>query len=1006
MTDHRSAEATLREVLENAQGASYKRNLLTNAYEYLSPIFTKLTGRTVEEVKAMPLEEILKLIHPEDTQEIQAEVMAALQDAQNGHSRVDYRFRHLEGHYIWLRDEFKVIFGDNGEPLALVGCVSDITAGKAIEKELHESRASLEALIESTSDLIWSVDRNYALTSFNVALANHLLSAYGTHARKGLVPDDLLPSARAAVLASLYERTSKEGPFRQDLALEDGRVLELNLQPIRHGDSVVGTSVFGKDVTEGRRAELALHGSVAQVQALLRAIPDLIFLNSREGEYLDFRAYDAELLLVPPEAFLHKTVTEVLPRPLADRFMATMARALDLNEIQVMQYDLAISGTARWFEARLVPCGADQVVTISRDITERIQAVSALQKEKDKYLGLFEHMHSGFILMEVILDPAGAPVDHRLLEANAEFETQTGLKRGQEIGRTSAELSFQWPPEVAQSFYKVALGGSPIAYERFNESLQRHYDVRVFSPSPRHWGMLFHDITERKQAEQSLRASEEKFAKVFRSAPILVALSRLEDGKLIEVNDQFCLALGFTEEELLGRTTGDLGIFRPEDREPLVQVIRDKGAFRSVEFDMHAKNGQAIPCLFSAELIEVGGEALILSMLTDITRLRQAERDQHQLKAEVEQMQKMESLGRLAGGVAHDMNNVLGAILALASAHLVIQPEENSAYPAFETIRDAATRGGEMVKRLLTFARRNPIENRELDLNALLLEEVRLLERTTLAKVHLELDLAPDLLAIHGDGSALAHAFMNLCVNAVDAMGEGGTLTFRTRNLPDHRVEVVVADTGCGMTQDVVAKAMEPYFTTKGVGRGTGLGLSLVHTTVKAHDGHIGLLSEPGRGTAVTLTFPAHAAKGPGPEPRPHAESTCPDTALGVLLVDDDPLIQASTRMLLEVLGHAVTVVASGEEALELVETGLRPQVVILDMNMPGLGGKGTLPQLRLLCPTVPVILATGRTDQEALDLVAAYPSVTLMSKPFSFEELRGHLHQVGGDGSSGQGSR
>ena len=502
------------------------------------------------------------------------------------------------------------------------------------------------------------------------------------------------------------------------------------------------------------------------------------------------------------------------------------------------------------------------------------------------------------------------------------------------------------------------------------------------------------DITGHKQDLEALRASEEKFVKVFHSAPILVALSRLEDGKLLEVNDRYCHALGFAREELLGRTTVALGIVLAEDREPLVASIKAQDPMQSVEFNMHAKNGQVLPCLFSGELIAVGGETLLISMLTDITVLKQAEAERQSLKAEVEHMQKLESLGRLAGGVAHDMNNVLGAILALASAHLASLPADNPLHPALETIRAAATRGGDMVKRLLAFARQTPSEMHELNLNTLVLEQARLLERTTLAKVHLELELAPDLHPMLGDGSSLTHALMNLCVNAVDAMSEGGTLTLRTRNLGLDQIEVSVADNGSGMPQEVLDRAMEPFFTTKPVGKGTGLGLSLVYTTVNGHQGHLKIQSQLDQGTRVTMTFPAAVSREPGPGQATAGSAEAAGRALRVLLVDDDELVQGAIQMLLEILGHTVTASLTGEAALVLLEQGLQPDVVILDMNMPGLGGKGTIPGLRRLCPRVPVILATGRADQEALDLVAEYPHLTLMSKPFSFEELRGHLQR------------
>jgi len=209
-------------------------------------------------------------------------------------------------------------------------------------------------------------------------------------------------------------------------------------------------------------------------------------------------------------------------------------------------------------------------------------------------------------------------------------------------------------------------------------------------------------------------------------------------------------------------------------------------------------------------------------------------------------------------------------------------------------------------------------------------------------------------------------------------------------------VEVGVADTGTGMPGEVLAKAMDPFFTTKEVGKGTGLGLSMVYATVKAHDGEVLLQSEPGRGTQVTLRFPAASPATAAARAVVAAAGAGAGAPLKVLLVDDDELIQKGTGMMVGLLGHAVTTVASGEEALALLEGGYHPDAVILDMNMPGLGGKGSLPRLRLLCPEAPVFLATGRVDQDALDLVAGHAGVTLLAKPYGIDDLRASLRRVG----------
>ena len=359
------------------------------------------------------------------------------------------------------------------------------------------------------------------------------------------------------------------------------------------------------------------------------------------------------------------------------------------------------------------------------------------------------------------------------------------------------------------------------------------------------------------------------------------------------------------------------------------------------------------------------------------------------LNQQLFQSQKMESLGVLAGGVAHDMNNVLGAILGLSSAVQNLQVADSPAWHAFETITKAATRGGKLVKSLLAFTRNSLAEEKVLDLNEILNEEVQILTHTTLAKVRLTLDMDSELRPVRGDAAALTHAIMNLCVNAVDAMPEQGTLTLRTRNIDHEWVEVVVEDTGSGMSKEVLERAFEPFFTTKGVGKGTGLGLSVVYRTVKAHQGELEIRSVPDQGTRVGIRLPAYKHALPTPKPAAGARPQLSLCRLSVLLVDDDELIQSAFKRVMELLGHTVAVLPSGEEALAKLETGFQPDVVILDMNMPGLGGRGTLPRLRALRPSLHVILSTGRMDQTAIDLAGAHAYVTLLPKPFSMRELQ-----------------
>jgi PAS domain S-box-containing protein len=504
-----------------------------------------------------------------------------------------------------------------------------------------------------------------------------------------------------------------------------------------------------------------------------------------------------------------------------------------------------------------------------------------------------------------------------------------------------------------------------------------------------------HDITESRRAEEAFRENQEQLRVIFEASKAGIILVS-ERGVITFANQCMADMFGMSLQSLLGTTYPDHldASEKAHGDQRMRMIITGEIEFVSVERKFRRADGTTFWGHLSGRRMEQpdGSLRALVGIITDITKRREAEEQQRLLQAQLNHAQKMESLGSLAGGVAHDMNNVLGAILGLASAHLETQPPGNPAWGAFNTIIKAAERGGNMLKSLLSFARQSAAEEQVLDLNTILQEEVHLLEHTTLARVRLVLELDPDLRPIRGDVGALTHAFMNLCVNAVDAMPEPGTLTLRTRNLGVDWVEVQVQDTGTGMPQDILAKAVDPFFTTKEVGKGTGLGLSIVYSTMKTHQGEMELKSEPGQGTCVCLRFPVCEGLAPVQETSDMGGNLPARGQLRVLLADDDEMIRGSMEGMLAFLGHEVHLAASGEEALEALEGGLLPDVVVLDMNMPGLGGAGTLPLLRLLLPRVPVLLATGRADQTAQDLVASHPLVYLLPKPFGLQVLRASL--------------
>ncbi len=589
------------------------------------------------------------------------------------------------------------------------------------------------------------------------------------------------------------------------------------------------------------------------------------------------------------------------------------------------------------------------------------------------------------------------PGESRVLHASENYLDMIGVAGSDMVGRTMAELfPADFAAKITADDWAVASSGRVL---KLDEELNgRHYNTIKFPIRVADRVLLAGytiDVSERRRSEADLADKELRLRTLLASIPDLVWLKDAE-GRYLFCNPMFARCMGVRAEDLVGRSDHDFmgrekaDRFRDDDR----RAVAAGSPVRIEETVTFADDGHpAILETTKTPVFNADGTLMgLLGISRDISERRR-------LEAQLVQSQKMESIGSLAGGVAHDMNNVLAAILGLASANLEFHAEGSPARRAFDTIIKASERGGKMVRTLLSFARQSLAEERELDLNAILREDVGLLERTTLARVQLELDLEPALHPVLGDAPALAHAVMNLCVNAVDAMPGGGTLTLRSRNLGEGRVEVAVEDTGHGMTPEVLAKAIDPYFTTKEQGKGTGLGLSLVYTTVKAHRGEMEIRSEPGRGTRVLLRFPALRAAAPDLPADDAAPARSLLSSLAVLLIDDDELIRNSLGDMLRVLGHTPLTAASGEEALALLAGGAQPDVAILDMNMPGLGGAGTLPRLREMRPALAVLLATGRADQPALELIERTPGVTLLEKPFGLKDLQRRLEEAAARG-------
>jgi PAS domain S-box-containing protein len=505
---------------------------------------------------------------------------------------------------------------------------------------------------------------------------------------------------------------------------------------------------------------------------------------------------------------------------------------------------------------------------------------------------------------------------------------------------------------------------------------------------------VIQDITERKAAEQKLR----KISAAVEQSPLAIMITDPK-GVTEYVNPAFTRTSGFSAEEAVGKNPRFLkSPLTPEEDFRKLWKTLARGEIWVGEFENLRKNGEVYFERATIAPVRDDDGHLVgyIALKDDITESKRLEVERRSLEAQLHQSQKLESLGSLAGGVAHDMNNVLGAIMGLASTLRESAGPLAPSAKSLDTIVNACMRGRGVVKSLLYFAKKDLQEEQSIDLNELVREMSQLLSHTTLKRIELRMDLREGIGLLRGDPGALSHALMNLCVNAMDAMPGGGTLGLRTDADAQGRLSLSVRDSGMGMPPDVLAKAMEPFFTTKSQDKGTGLGLSMVYGTMMAHEGTFDLVSSPGTGTEAILRFPASRVlpQVPAVEMTP-VRSFLQGDPLGVLLVDDDELIREAVTPLLEMLGHTVTTAAGGELALAELQAGLDVDLVILDMNMPGLSGAETLPRLLELRPGLPVIMSSGYSDHEIAPLLVDRPTVTSIRKPFSLKELQAKIAQL-----------
>lgn len=515
------------------------------------------------------------------------------------------------------------------------------------------------------------------------------------------------------------------------------------------------------------------------------------------------------------------------------------------------------------------------------------------------------------------------------------------------------------------------------------------------------------DVTDRKQAELALRESEEKFRQIYQKSYDGILL--LDGDRFVDCNPAVLEMMRCSEPELMRMHPWDLSPPTQPDGRPspdkaleMISLAHAKGGHR-FEWTHRRTDGEDFPVEVTLIPFPLSGRNVLYTTWRDITDRKREERDRLALERQVLHAQKLESLGILAGGFAHDFNNLMTAMMGRLDMAAMDFSDGHKALVHIKIMEDILDRATDLTRQMLAYSGKGRFVVGPTDLSKVAREMATLLSSSLSKKVQLELELPEGLPSIEGDVAQLQQVLLNLVTNASDAIGDhlgririttGMTLLgpedragLRTELMPRLGLHVFlnVSDTGCGIAPEVMTQIFEPFFSTKGAGR--GLGLAALLGILRAHHGALGIDSLPGEGTTFRLFFPSVGIPSTA-KAEPAELQTTLTQGLRVLLVDDEEHIRNSTRQLLESMGCQVILACDGVEALEILDVEAPFSIVILDLMMPRMDGRQTLAVLKREHPTLPVVLCSGYSEQEIL---GAWNGVFL-AKPYSREKLKAAL--------------
>ncbi len=1035
--DLRESEAKFRAVTETAASAIFI--IQDERYAYVNPASEQISGYARAELLGMPY---WKLSPPEE-REMVIQIANARLRGEPVPARQELRLIRKGGEERWV-DFTATVIEFRGSP-AILGTAFDITERKRAEQDLQVQKAYLEQLFDSAPEAIALLDNDRRIVRVNGEFRRMFGYAAGECVGREItmiVPDD-----RRAESAFILDTLGRGSPVNVETTRRrrNASLVQVSMlaTPIRLDGGQIAMYLIFRDITEQKRAEEALRESESKFRAVAETAPIAIYIHDG-ARFLyvnpaseQISGYSrVELFELGPWHMVHPEYMDLLRR-------RTLAR--QRGDAVPTRYEFPIltkSGETRWldFSAGVIQFeGHQAILATAVDITERKRAealqsalyriadtarqagelgelypaihriVGELMYAKNFYIALYDEatqlLSFPYFVDQEDPTPAPKPLGKGLTEyvlRSGEPLLATPEKFDELVARGDAQIigapSLDWlgvPLKRGERAFGVLVVQTYEPNVRYGE---KEKEILTFV-SQHVAGAIEH-----KRSEEKLRESESRYRTLVQSAVYGIYRSSAVEDRFLDVNPALISMLGYasTEELLALKLSRDV-YWDPEERMRLLEEHGQRPRTEGVQVRWKKKDGSPITVRLSGRTVrDARGEALAFEMIAEDITERAA------LELQLLQSQKMEAVGRLAGGVAHDFNNLLTVIKGYGELMLEELRPNDPMRAEVEEIQKAADRAVSLTRQLLAFSRRQVLAPKIIDLNSVVANMDKLLRRLLGEDIELNTVLDPRLGHVKADPGQIEQVIMNLAVNARDAMPSGGKLTIETVNLDldsfyarEHvtvaagpYVMLAVSDTGVGMDTETQSHIFEPFFTTKELGKGTGLGLSTVYGIVKQSGGYIWVYSEMGRGTTFKVYLPrvaeeVAAAGAAGPEHETHRGNET------ILLVEDEDGVRALIRQVLVRNGYKVLEARHGEEAALLADGHKEPiHLLLTDVVLARMSGRELAQRLAPQRPEMQVIFMSGYTDEAIVHHGMLTPGAKFLQKPFTTDTL---MHAVRG---------